>query len=60
MEADIVTLQEIFVFERMGLGRDGKVAGRFAGTGIIPKFSEKLAAAGIRVPTRLFQESAPI
>jgi pilus assembly protein CpaF len=60
MEADIVTLQEIFVFERMGLGRDGKVAGRFTGTGIIPKFSEKLAAAGIRVPTRLFQESAPI
>ena len=60
MEADVVTLQEIFVFQKMGLARDGKVAGRFAGTGIVPKFSEKLAAAGIRIPARLFQETAPV
>jgi pilus assembly protein CpaF len=60
MEADVVTLQEIFVFQKMGLARDGKVAGRFAGTGIVPRFSEKLAAAGIRIPARLFQETATV
>lgn len=60
MEADIVTLQEIFVFQKMGLGRDGKVAGKFTGTGIVPKFHEKLASLGIKLPVRLFQEVTPV
>ncbi len=56
MEGDIVTLQDIFVFEKHGLGPDGSVLGRFAGTGILPKFNEKLVSAGLRLPPGLFDE----
>jgi pilus assembly protein CpaF len=56
MEVDIVTLQDIFVFEKLGLSPEGKVVGRFAATGILPKFNEKLVAAGIRLPVDLFDE----
>ncbi len=56
LEGDVVTLQDIFVFEKRGLSADGKVVGRFAATGILPKFNEKLLAAGIRLPIDLFDE----
>ena len=56
METDIVTLQDIFVFEKLGLSHGGKVIGRFAATGILPKFNEKLVAAGIQLPVDLFDE----
>ena len=56
MEGDIITLQDIFVFEKRGLSPEGKVMGRFAATGIRPKFYEKLLAAGIRVRADLFDE----
>jgi pilus assembly protein CpaF len=60
IETDIVTLQEIFVFEKRGVSPGGKVLGRFAATGILPKFNEKLVAAGIRLPVDLFDEIVPI
>ena len=56
IETEVVTLQDIFVFEKRGLGPDGKVVGRFAATGILPKFNEKLLAAGIRLPVEMFDE----
>jgi pilus assembly protein CpaF len=56
IETDVVTLQDIFVFEKRGLSPEGKVVGRFAATGILPKFNEKLLAAGIRLPVDLFDE----
>jgi pilus assembly protein CpaF len=56
MEGEVVTLQDIFVFEKRGLSPDGKVIGRFAATGIRPKFYEKLLAAGIRLRPDLFDE----
>ena len=56
METDTVTLQDIFVFEKLGLSPEGKVVGRFAATGIMPKFNDKLLAAGIRLPVELFDE----
>jgi pilus assembly protein CpaF len=56
IETDVVTLQDIFVFEKLGLSPEGKVVGRFAATGILPKFNEKLVAAGIRLPVELFDE----
>jgi pilus assembly protein CpaF len=52
MEGEIVTLQDIFVFEKLGLTPDGRVRGRFCATGILPKFNEKLLAAGLRLPRR--------
>jgi len=56
MEGDIITLQDIFVFEKRGLSPEGAVVGRFAATGIRPKFYEKLLAAGIRLRSDLFEE----
>ena len=49
-------LQDIFVFEKRGLTPEGRVVGRFAATGIRPKFYEKLLAAGIRLRADLFDE----
>jgi pilus assembly protein CpaF len=56
MEGEIVTLQDLYVFEKRGLNPDGKVVGRFAATGIRPKFYEKLLSSGIRLRTDLFEE----
>ena len=60
METDIVTLQDIFVFEKRGLSYDGNVLGRFVATGILPKFTERLEAAGVHVPVHLFDEIVEI
>ena len=60
MEGDMVTLQDIFVFEKRGVSAEGKVMGRFAATGIRPKFSEKLLAAGIRFSPDLFDLSLEV
>ena len=57
MEGEVVTLQDIFVFEKRGLSADGRVLGRIAATGIRPKFYEKLLAAGIRLRAELFDEA---
>ncbi|MBZ2185494.1 MAG: CpaF family protein [Bryobacter sp.] len=56
MEGEIITIQDIFVFEKRGLSPEGKVLGRFAATGIRPKFYEKLLSAGIRLRPDLFDE----
>ncbi len=49
MEGEIVSMQEIFTFERRGLDESGRVRGTFRATGIRPKFADKLAAAGCRL-----------
>ncbi len=54
MEGSVITLQEIFTFEKRGIDREGKVLGRFRATGIRPKFSEKLEMAGLEVPEEIF------
>jgi pilus assembly protein CpaF len=55
MEGDLVTTQDVFLFERVGVNSDGKVTGRFRSTGVRPKFSERLKAAGIELSQNLFQ-----
>jgi pilus assembly protein CpaF len=54
MEGDIITMQDIFVFEKLGLTQEGKVAGRFRATGVRPKVSERMKGAGIVLPTNMF------
>jgi pilus assembly protein CpaF len=55
MEGDIITMQEIFVFEKLGLTQDGKVVGRFRATGVRPKCCERLKACGIVLPPNMFE-----
>jgi pilus assembly protein CpaF len=54
MEGDLITLQELFVFQQTGLDQNRKVKGRFKATGVRPKFAERMAAKGIAVPPELF------
>jgi pilus assembly protein CpaF len=55
MEGDLVTLQDIFLFEKKGLTENGRVRGCFRATGIRPKFYEKLASCGQQLPPSVFQ-----
>ncbi len=48
--SDVISMQDIFLFEKKGIGPNGKVKGRFISTGIVPKCVEKLTAAGIPAP----------
>jgi len=55
LEGEMVTMQEIFCFERKGLTEAGKVRGSFRSTGIRPRFADRLAAAGFPVRLSLFE-----
>lgn len=57
MEGDIITMQEIFLFEQTGVATDGSVQGHFRATGIRPKFVERLKVHGIPVAEKLFDPS---
>ncbi len=57
---DMVSMQDIFLFEKRGLGLNGKVLGRFYATGIVPKFSERLKASGIPIPMSLLDMSEEV
>jgi pilus assembly protein CpaF len=54
MEGDIITMQEIFRFDKVGIGPDGRVIGRFVATGVRPKVCEKLKTAGVNLPPDMF------
>jgi pilus assembly protein CpaF len=56
----VVSMQDIFLFQRRGVGPDGKVLGRFYATGVVPKFAEKLQAAGSPMDTRLLDFSEEV
>jgi len=55
MEGDIISMQEIFMFEKIGISAEGKVIGKFRATGVRPKCSDRLRAAGIQLPATMFE-----
>jgi pilus assembly protein CpaF len=55
MEGDVITMQEIFCFEKLGLNQEGKVIGRFRATGVRPKICERLKASGVHLPPDMFE-----
>jgi pilus assembly protein CpaF len=57
MEDDVVSMQDVFVFEKQGTSPDGRTLGTFTATGIRPKFAEKLKASGISLPASFFEQS---
>jgi pilus assembly protein CpaF len=57
MEGDIITMQEIFLFEKTGMAPDGTVQGHFRATGIRPKFMQRLRSFGINVREDVFEPS---
>jgi pilus assembly protein CpaF len=60
MEGDLVTLQDLFVFDKKGLTDNLKVRGCFRATGIRPKFYERLAACGLALPVSVFESSQEV
>jgi len=54
MEGDVITMSELFNFQRMGRDENGNVVGRYRATGIVPRFHEHLHQRGIAVPLSLF------
>jgi pilus assembly protein CpaF len=55
MEGEVITMQELFLFERTGISPEGRVTGRFRATGIRPKVAEKIAATGNHLPATMFE-----
>jgi pilus assembly protein CpaF len=55
MEQGVITMQDIFVFERTGLTAEGRVEGHFRATGIRPKCAQQLAQAGFNMAPELFE-----
>ena len=55
MEGDVITMSELFGFERKGVDKEGKVIGGLKATGIIPAFHKDLKAKGIEIPMEVFE-----
>ena len=54
MEGDVLTMQELFVFEQSGVEEDGQVSGRLRATGVRPRFQDRLRAWGQHLPEDLY------
>jgi pilus assembly protein CpaF len=54
MEGNVVTMQDVFVYKRTGMGENGQVLGQFTSTGIRPRFLEKLRLSGVELPPNTF------
>jgi len=54
MEGDVITMSELFTFERSGVDKEGNVLGRTRPTGIIPSFYRRLTQRGIELPVEVF------
>ncbi len=60
MDENVISMQEIFSFERKGIGPNGKVIGAFKPSGIRPKFLERLRVAGVSLAAELFETSMEV
>jgi pilus assembly protein CpaF len=57
---DHIEVQDIFVFDRIGVNEAGKVQGRFRSAGVTPKIMERLRVAGISVDAAIFDEAVDV
>jgi pilus assembly protein CpaF len=60
MEGDVITMQEIFRFDKLGVGPEGRVIGRFVATGVRPKVCDRLLSSGIQLPAAMFEGSLEV
>jgi pilus assembly protein CpaF len=57
---DLISMQDLYLFEKKGLGPSGRVKGRFVSTGIVPRFSERLQAAGVHLDSNANEEAVEV
>ncbi|NRB33920.1 MAG: CpaF family protein [Rhodobacteraceae bacterium] len=55
MEGDVISLQEIFRYQRVGLTPDNKIIGHFTATGVRSNFSERFKQWGYNLPTQIYE-----
>ena len=60
MEENVISMQEIFSFNKKGIGPDGRVIGTFQPTRIRPKFLEQLHVSGIMLPAAMFEQAMEV
>ncbi len=60
MEGEVITMQDLFLFERLGLSEDGQVLGEFRATGIRPSCAERLEQHGVSLEETLFAEAVTV
>lgn len=58
--SDVISMSDLFLFEKKGIGQNGKIRGRFHSTGVMPRIAEKLLASGIQLPHSLIDHSTEI
>ena len=58
MEGEVISMQEIFRFERLGLAPDGKIIGRFNATGVRSHYSERFKSWGYDLPASIYEPIA--
>src|SRR4051794_26696269 len=56
MEQDMIIMQDVFRYKQVGIDQNGRAYGHFEATGVRPSFISRLEAAGIKLPSNLFQE----
>ncbi len=56
MEGDVITLQDLFIFDYMGVDEQGKFKGRIKSTGLRPQFTTRLQNFGIDLPDEIFEK----
>ncbi|MGH7221715.1 MAG: CpaF family protein [Gemmataceae bacterium] len=56
MEQDMIIMQDVFRYKQTGIDQNGRAFGQFEATGVRPSFVSRLEAAGIKLPSNLFQE----
>jgi pilus assembly protein CpaF len=60
MEGEVVQMQEIMKFKKIGTDEDGRIHGEFRATGIRPRFVEEFAELGIEIPVMIFDPGKPL
>jgi pilus assembly protein CpaF len=60
MEENIISMHEIFSFDKKGIGPDGRVMGVFQPSRIRPKFLEQLRISGVMLPASMFEHAQEV
>jgi pilus assembly protein CpaF len=60
MEENIISMQDVFVFQKKGISPTGKVVGTFRPTRIRPRFLDRLIVAGISLPQSVFENTLDV
>ena len=58
MEGEVISMQEVFRYQRMGLAPDGKIIGHFTATGVRSHYAERFRQWGYDLPPTLFDPVA--